>query len=324
MKSNLWKLTFAAAFCAISLLANGAPLQRADIAAEPAWLVHIDFDGLRPTTIGQHILSELDKPENKAKLAALESIFSFNPRTQLHAATLYGTSSKPQDGVLIVYADFDPERLEILAKAAKDAQSVEHGKHTIRSWVDDNKKKEKAKQDGPARTYATIQGKRVIFGQREEAVAAALDVLDGTSPNLATTKEFADLGAAGDTHIVEGAARKLDMSSSDPNASFLKFSKTAQLALGEIDGQFHGKLTLLADDEKVAGHIFSIAQGLLALMKLDTSKPETINVANALAVKQDGARVVANLDLPAKEVVEMMKADAARKAHEKKKKHSED
>ena len=82
------------------LLASSGPtraatLQRGDVSADPAWLLHLDCDGLRPTAIGQYLLAEMDKPEAKAKLDAFESIFKFDLRTQLHGITLYGSSPVP-------------------------------------------------------------------------------------------------------------------------------------------------------------------------------------------------------------------------------------
>jgi hypothetical protein len=67
----------------------------------------------------------------------------------------------------------------------------------------------------------------------------------------------------------------------------------------------------------VAGHINSIAQGLVALMKLQKDKPESVQFANALTLKQDGAQGVVSMALPDNDAVAMMKADAARKAQRK-------
>src|SRR5215471_12260753 len=99
---------------------SGTPLQRQDVPADPSWIVHLDCDALRPTMIGQFVLSELDKPETQAKLATFQSVFNLDPRTQLHALTLYSVSGVPEDGVLLVYADVDPERLTSLAQGASD------------------------------------------------------------------------------------------------------------------------------------------------------------------------------------------------------------
>ncbi|EEF58631.1 hypothetical protein [Pedosphaera parvula] len=315
MKSNFWNRTLSVtALCALTLPAWSAPLQRADVPADPAWVLHLDCDSLRPTAIGQFILGEMDKPESKAKLAAFQTIFSFDPRKQLHGLTLYGTGAKPEDGVLLVYADFDAERLTTLAKAAKKYESSEHGAHTIHSWIDENKKN----KHGEKRVYASIQGNRVIFGQREATVASALDVLDGGA-NLSTTSTFPQLGATGTTSFIQGAARRLDLPGTDPNSQLLKLSKSIRLDVGEAQQQLIATITLEANDEEVAKNINSIAQGMVSLMKLQKDNPNAQKLADAITLKQDGAVTISTLSLPVGDAIAIMKADAARKA----KKHAE-
>ena len=218
MNTNLLKT----ALCACGLVAAAAtalsaPLQRADVPAEPAWVLHLDCDGLRPTAIGRFLLAEMEKPEAQAKLAAFQTIFNFDLRKQLHGLTLYSTGKAPEDGVLLVYADFEPERLVTLAKAAKDYQSTTYKQHTIHNWIDDKKK---AKDGVKPRVYAAIQGGRiVVFAQQQARVAQALDVLDQAAPNLAGNTVFAQLGAGGSTGFIQAAARKLDLPDSTPNAA---------------------------------------------------------------------------------------------------------
>ncbi|MDB6110598.1 MAG: hypothetical protein JWR69_2348 [Pedosphaera sp.] len=312
MKPTLWKLTLCAAcVCASSLTAGANTLQRSDVMDDPAWLVHLDFDGFRPTTLGQYVLAEMDKPEAKDKLAAFQTIFSFDLRKQLHGATLYGSGLAPEEAVLIVYADFEADRLVTLAKAAKDYHSKEHNQHVIHNWRDDHKKD---KNGDKMRVYATIHGERVIFSQSESRVALALDVLDRTAPSLAAGSAFAGLGVPGNSHFLEAAARKMDFPDSTPNAAMLKLAKSLEFVLGEKDKKFHAAITLVADTEESAGHIVSIAQGLLALAKLQTEKPEATKFADAVVIKQDGARAHGSLTLPAGDILGMIKADAARKA----------
>ena len=312
MKLKLWKFTLGAVcVCASSVIGQAASLQRADVIADPAWLLHVDCDALRPTAIGQFVLSEMDKPEAKAKLAAMQSMFNFDLRTQLHGVTLYGSSQAPTDAVLMVYADFEADRLVTLAKAAKDYQSAPHKTHVIHNWIDDKK----PVVDGVApRVYAAIQGNRIIFGQREDRVAAALDALDGSNPNLAAGKSFPELGAGGSGRFVEAAVRKLELPASDPNSAILKLAKSLQLVISEKQQQVQASLTLAADNDEVAGHVLSIAQGLIALLKLQTDKPDSLKLANALVITQDGATITGKLVLPGSDAVEIIKADAARKA----------
>src|SRR5690349_7948887 len=82
------------ALCLIALTpaVQAAPLRRADVVADPVWVLHVDLDGLRTTTVGKYIFSELDKPEAQAKLAAFQAIFNFDLAKSVHGVTLYGTS----------------------------------------------------------------------------------------------------------------------------------------------------------------------------------------------------------------------------------------
>ena len=313
MNTNL----FRNALCACGLVAAGltafaGPLQRADVAAEPSLVLHVDCDNLRTSGIGQWLLSELDKPEAQAKFAALQMMFNFDPRKQLHGLTLYSSGKTPEDGVLLVYADFDADRLTTLAKAAKEYQSTTYKQHVIHNWLDDKKK---ARNGVKPRVFASIQGGHiVVFGQQEARVAQALDVLDRAAPNLAGNSVFLQLGVNGSGSIVQAAARKLELPDSDPNAALFRLSRMARLQVSEGQGQLRATLNLEASDDEVAKQMATVGQGLVALMKLQKDNPGSAKLAEALSLKQDGASVVVSLTISTAQAIEIAKAEAARKA----------
>jgi len=297
---------------AATMTAQSAPLHRADVAADPAWVVHVDCDGLRLTALGQFLLAEMDKPETQGKVAAFQTIFDFDPRKQLHGLTLYSTGKAPEDGVLLVYADFEPERLITLVKAAKDYQSTTNKQHTIHNWIDEKKL---GRNGANPRVYAAFQGEHVvILAQQEARVAQALDVLDHKAPSLADGTMFPELGASGSTSFMQAAARKLDIPDFAPNAALLRMAKMARLEIGEAQGQLKATLNLEAGDEEVSKQMVSVGQGLAALMKLQQDTPGSVKLAEALSLKQDGTSVVATLAVPTAEAIELMKAGAARRA----------
>ena len=275
-------------------------------------MLHVDCDTLRTSAIGQWLLSEMDKPVAQAKFAALQMMFNFDPRKQLHGLTLYSSGKTPEDGVLLVYADFDADRLVTLAKAAKEYQSTTYKQHVIHNWLDDKKE---AKHGIKPRVFAAIQGGHiVVFGQQEVRVAQALDVLDRAAPNLAASGVFPQLGVSDSGSLVQAAARKLELPDSDPNAALFRLSKMARLQVGESAGQLRATLSLEAGDEDVARQMATVGQGLVALMKLQKDNPGSAKLASALSLKQDGTSVVVSLAVPTAEAIDFAKADAARKA----------
>ena len=160
MKRNLWKTGLAGGLMlAAAFNAAAGPLQRNDVASDPIWVLHVDCDALKQTVVGKYVLGEMEKPEAQKKLAAFQAIFNLDLRTALHGLTLYGTASEPQDGVVLLYADFDAARLTTLAEGAKEHKSTTRGNHTIHSWLDEKKS---AKDGVKPRTYAAIHNGKVI------------------------------------------------------------------------------------------------------------------------------------------------------------------
>jgi len=316
MNTNLLK----SALCLCAVIAAGAPagagpLQRADVPAEPVWVLHADCDSLRSSATGKFVLQELEQPEVKAKLAAFQTIFDFDPRKQLHGLTLYSTGKAPEDAVLLVYADFDADRLLTMARAAKDYQCLTNKQHLIHTWIDEKKK---ARHGARPRVYAAIHGANVVvFAQQETRVAEALDVLDRAAPNLAASGLFPAMGASASGAFVEAAARKMELPASDPNAALFRLSKEAYLQVGEAQGQLKATLKLDANDEDTARQMASVGQGLLALMKLQKDDPGSVQLAEALSLKQDGVSVTATLAVPIDQAIALVKAGAARKAEKK-------
>jgi hypothetical protein len=302
-------LATAAAVFTGSPMVFAAPFNAKDVAADPALLLHVDCDALRSSSVGQSILSE---PEIQDKLAAVGAIFDFDLRKQLHGLTVYTTEEHPKDGALIVYADFDPDRLITLAKAAEGFQSATNGSHAIYSWLDDKKK---AKDGERPRVCGAILGHRVIFGQDETHLADALDVIEGKAPNFSGKRGLPEPDA-GESILLQGVMLKFDFDGADQNAAVFKMSKSVRVKLGERANTMTATVRFEANDADTATQIGSIAQGLLAVLKLQKSDANAMKLANAIVIKQDGAVVGLTLSVPSSELIDIVK-QGQKKAEEK-------
>ena len=100
----------------------------------------------------------------------------------------------------------------------------------------------------------------------------------------------------------------------DRNAAMFKLTQGITLELGESARQLQATVRMDARDEEVAASLHSIVQGVVSLMRLEEDKPEQVRLAKAISIAQEGSQVVGTLSLPAKDLVEMMKAGAERKA----------
>jgi aryl-phospho-beta-D-glucosidase BglC (GH1 family) len=105
----------------LSLPSMANPVDRSAIIAAPAWVAHLDVDALRKSVAGTQILAEMKKPEAEMRFAALKATVGSDLRATLRGVTVYGVSAKPEDGVALVYADINFERLLSLAEMSASA-----------------------------------------------------------------------------------------------------------------------------------------------------------------------------------------------------------
>jgi hypothetical protein len=320
MKQTALNFATMAAVLAGAPLLFAAPFNPKDVAAEPALLVHVDCDAIRASSLGQAILSQQDVQD---KLAAVGALFDFDVRTQLHGLTVYTTEDHPKDGALIVYADFDPNRLLTLAKAADGFHGVTNGSHVIYSWLDDKKK---GKDGGTPRVYGAISGHRVVIGQDETHLAAALDVIDGTAPGLAG-KNGLPQAEAGESILLEGMLLKFDFDDSDDKAAIFKKAKSARLKLSEAGNNMTATVRLEAIDTNTSAQIAAIAQGLLAVVQLQMPNPDVAKLAQGIVIKQDGPVVELRISTSSSELahdlVNMVKEGQKKEAEKKAEQHAQ-
>jgi hypothetical protein len=301
-KRILFFSVLAAVVCGLS--AGAAPLKRADVMSDPGFVLHIDFDGLRATSVGKAILADLQDPDIDSKLQAIQSIFSFDPRTQLHGATVYSTSRTPPEGVLIVYAEFDSNRVVALGNFAHGYETITNGSYLIHTWIDD---KAKTNDEDSAHIFAAIKDNRIILSKSEFSIVTALDVLSGNAPNLGAGKELPELGDGGKGNVVQAIVHKFEFDNKGPNAAIFKMSKIVHFELGETDDKIAATLSFEAKDTDTATQISAIAQGLIALLKIQQGNPDLLKVANAVSIHQDGAVVTANASMAVKDMNDLIK-----------------
>jgi hypothetical protein len=294
MKRTVLNFAIVAVAFAGAPIVFASPFNPKDVAADPALLLHVDCDAIRTSSIGKAILSE---PDVKKQLAAVGAFLDFDVSTQLHGLTVYTTEAHPKDGALIVYADFDPKRLLTLAQATEGFQGVTNGSHVIYSWLDHKKK---AKEGERPRVFGAIESHCVVFGQEESHLAEALAVMDGTAPSF-SGKQLPE-AEAGESILLEGVLLKFDFDDANAQAAIFKMSKSVRLKLSEVASNMTAHVRFEAADTNSATQIASIAQGLLALLKLQTSDPDATKLANALAIKQDGPAVGLTISVPSSEL----------------------
>jgi hypothetical protein len=252
----------AAVVLTLASLAQAGPFDAKEVSADAKWAAHLDIDGLMASNLVKKAREQILKehPELENKLAAFRNLFRFDPMTDLHGITIYGTRPIKKDtGVVVIHAKVDEKLLADMVKTNPEHETATYGKYELHSWLKDG---------GPKHDHAAFfKSDVIVFGASIDELKAALDVLDGTKPNV--SEAYASLASAIPPGAILMAGAK-DLAEADLHleSPLSKQIDSALLVVGENQGQVFVRATLNVKDAEIAKKMKAVADGALALATL--------------------------------------------------------
>ena len=307
-------LTLAGALAAAGTALAG-PLHQEHVAADAKWVLHLDVDNMLQTGLGQWF-AEAVLDQQLAKITRdLQQKFNIDlDWRQIHSLTAYGTQLKPKGdpgGVLLIEGfdvgqalDAVIERLGAAAPGGGDSPLVK--------TIEDNAAFYTLRDQAFG---VALPGKTFLVGRSKEEVRKAREVLSGAAPNLGSSKAAVPTSEAAKSGFLFGSVKGLEQAPLPAQAQGLKNVDGAQFVLGEKADNVFLRLALNAKDEEAATQIQQALQGLLALATLSQSEhPNVQKLTQATKVAGMEKLVTVKLELPAAEVIDLVKQGQQKKA----------
>ena len=292
----------------IACTAAAGPFNRADVAGDSKWVVHLDVTKLKGTQLGGYLMSELKTEQANRKFDAFQVIFGFDPRAAIDSVTLYGVNNKRGGSVALIRGKIDSERLVTLLRADESYVAHKYGQHTVHRWIDKKKNEE---------SFGGVHGSgTIIISGGRAAVEKALDVLDREVPGLT---EASGLGGLASIQVgVFGlAAAELAGTELHPSAASLKKADSVTVALSEKNGMVNADLVAMAKDAEIATQMEAVVRGVIAAGILaEEDKPELAKLARVAKVSLKDKALKLTVSYPAQDVVEFLKEQKAKKEQE--------
>jgi hypothetical protein len=296
-------------------LAQASPLDVKQISADAKWAAHLDVDALMASKSMQKVREQILKehPQAEAGLAVIRNMWRFDPTTDLHGITIYGTQLKKDTGVAVIRAKVDQKFLLDLVKALPGYTTSQHGKYELYSWIKDGQRHENA---------VFFQPDVIVFGRSLDELKAALDVLDGTKPNIAAKAEGLMAAIPPGTILVAGA-HDLSEAHLHVESPLSKQADSLLLVAGEHQGNVFFRGSLTVKDAEVAKQIKTVADGALALATLaKMDDPEALKLIDAVKVTLADKVISVEAQSPVDEVWAQLQKEAAKHRAELEKHHA--
>jgi hypothetical protein len=298
----------------IAATAVGSPLRKEQVAADAKWVVHIDVDKLRSTTVGGVLKQLLD-----AKIAPMSNQFGIDlDWNKVRSLTAYGTGyqAKPDfNGVVVINTDLD---LQKALDGAIEKMSQENGETPP---VQKTQKGDVMTYSIHGELFASLQpGKPALLSKSRESLRKAEAVLSGSAANLASTKTFSEFPSSPKGFFLVVAAEDFNLAEQfgehgddgekgNPKAKILKLADGGRVMLGEEANQLLLDLSLKARASEVVTQMQQVIQGMIALASLSQSDNADLQqLAQSAKVSSAGNIVSLQLGYPADKAIEMVKS----------------
>jgi hypothetical protein len=276
-----------------------APLQVSRVPGDAQWVAHLDVRAMVDSQLGRFVLAEVRKAEGNldAKLGAVRELIGLDLLNDVHGITLYGPVLGDEQGVVILHARLNRQKLLTLLRANDTFRQHLHGKHACYQWTD----KPKGDSDKPGKTqFGCFHGDDLaVIASRQDLLYRALDVLDGTERSLSDTDALASLrDEAAGSFVVAAVDNLNEAAQRNRDAAILRNVVGASLRAGEHDGQTFVHVAVRTSTDQAAVDIREIMEGAVALGRMLRQHDDLAVLQNLNdSMRVGGAGRVASLDL---------------------------
>ena len=261
-------LMLGVAFATHTAPALAKPVDGGRVPAKAVWMMHLDMDAARESTVMKRLETRIMKkyPQAETMLAMGVGMIGMDVRKDLHDVTVYGLDTDKKNAVMIVHADVDRKKLEAMAAKAPGHKTMEHRSYTLHSWMHNNVLMRpngwKQSQGRPV-VGAFFQDNVMVFARTKEQVEMALDVLDSKQASLDENSPLA--GRVRPGSILVGRAAEIDPKTKCP---VLIEGNGYRVAMGESEGMSFYRSRLEMTSAEAAEQAKSVTEGLVALGSL--------------------------------------------------------
>ena len=243
----------------LAAIGRAEPIELKQVAADAKWVMHVDVDALWASPVVQKAYRKgLEMhPDAEKKMDMVCGMVGMDPRKDLHGVTVYGKDTNKEHGVMIVHANVNQTLLLAMVAKAPDHKATSYGSYELHSWTHKGWKKESHTVTG-----VFYKPNIMVFAGCDEAVKAALDVLDGKSAGI-TGKESPLAGRTLPGSIFVARASAIDPKTRCP---VLKQAESFRVALGENKGESFYRARLVMKSTEAVDQVKAITEGFRALV----------------------------------------------------------
>jgi len=242
------------------------PLERGLVEKEARWVVHIDAEAVRASTVGPAI-RELVESIDAHSRERIRKELGFDPSTEVQGITIFGRGYSDDDGIAVLTTTAEADKMDAGLSGAglSGHRVIEVEGARIHTWTIESKPAFAvclAVRDDASR-------RRVLFSGSLERIQQGISVVRGAAPSQASEPPTGVLAAEPTRGGMIFAAADGLSENVQPNAGALRGVETVLVQMGEVSESdakwLVGNVRLQTSDAERANNVQQVLNGMLAM-----------------------------------------------------------
>lgn len=298
-----------------ALFAATSGYNPAVVAADARWVVYVNLDGLRSSTVGKELVSAIEKIQ-AANTGGIIGLDIHKVLTTVGSVTAYGTnlSKDPAaiDGALIAQGTNDLRKIaeSILLQGMlaepnvfAEEKDLPFPAYSLRDHHD---------KSGKTKVFIAFPPEPIVIASKSTAqLLKAREVFRGNAPSLAKGGDptFTRLASKADGAYFFSASvvpTESFFPQNAPQARMLQLVNAGSFSLGESGPDTFAHAELLASSDQSADRLSKILQGMTSMISLAESNDRQLSeFLNSTGVTREKDRVTLHLAYPSERLLQM-------------------
>lgn len=290
MKKKILSLLLVILFLAVSFNnIYAVNLQKKWIPADSKWIINIDLNSLLKTKIWDEIYKK-NRSKFDRKIDKVFREIRLNILKDIDSITLFGNKEVEKDAVILASGNFNKDLIIKRLMTEKEFGKTRSGKYIIYKWDDD--------------AFGTfINNNLILFGHSKTTLKRILDREGG---NLSKSDLYSNIKMIPENTLMFALFGDFSSFGRRHKAPFLvQNAKMLIFKVSEFKGNLDLFLSIKAENPEKAKNFMQVANGLIALIRMNKEKKnheKAMRFLDRLNISAVGDTLKANLTIPASEI----------------------
>lgn len=281
--------------------ASAAPLELKHVPADARWLIHVDVDAVRQSTVVQRLHQKIIErhPHAQHMGNVVNQLTGCDPRHDLYGITIFGQALVPDRGVMLMHVKHDTQKVRNWLNTLVAVETVKVGNRDVYSFTHEH--------HGRRRPVVVtwVDDLHLLASSSVDEAKWALAVIDGQAACVAPEAPMAGHIPPGTTVLLRAIGiNEAKLPHRDPIA---EQTCTYRFVMGEYQGQSFFRSRSVMTNQAVVGQVTRMLDGLKALGEVHVgNNPDGKKITEGLRVKAEEQTVTVLWSAPADSVWKMI------------------